>query len=369
MPRELLLVSCSGRMLAQSAARAGLSPVVLDGYADEDTRACARIVAAIPLGLTGFDEQALLDAATHLAAPACHPLVYGSGLDSTPALLQTLLVGRELIGNSPAVQRWLRTPELFFKLLDELGMGYPEIRWAQPRETDGWLVKAGCGEGGKRVRFCAQGSAGAGEYYQRRLPGPALSALFLADGADVHIIGFNTQWTVADSQRPFLFGGAINRTRLSPDQRKHVGSCIRALVSALGLRGLNSLDFMMDDRRCKILELNGRPSATLSLYDADFPDGLLAAHIRACRGRLACVTTRAGATVRAFRVFFAPKGCVVKPGATLPDWCVDRPVHPTDILAGQPFCTVTAEGCSVRQVQTLLEQRQAWLSHHFFVPH
>ena len=354
-------------MLAQSAARAGLSPVVLDGYADEDTQACSDRVVAIPAGPEGFDRQVLLDTATRLAAPGTYPLIYGSGLDASPELLEALAVGRELIGNSPAVHRRLRSPRQFFSLLDEQGMAYPESRFEPPLKTEGWLVKAGCGEGGKRVRFWDKGSVVANdEYFQRRLTGPALSVLFLADGHLAQIIGFNTQWSVSDACRPYLFSGAINRTRLSSVQRQQVSEWVGKLVPILALRGLNSLDFMMEGHCCKILELNGRPSATLGLYDADFPAGLLAEHIRACRGSLTGATAAVGSIVRAMKVFFAPAERNASFGVGLPRWCVDRPVDPSSVAAGQPLCTITAEGRSVREVQRLLAQREAWLNQTFF---
>ena len=362
------MASCSGRILAQSASRAYLRPVVLDLYADADTQACSSAVAAIPADGMGFDQAALLDCATRLAPPAHYPLIYGSGVDKSPDLLEKLAAGRELIGNTPDVQRLLRSPQDFFSLLDDLEIEHPEVRFERPLNTDNWLIKAGCGEGGKRVRFCAQESAEADEYFQRRLPGDALSVLFLADGRHAQIIGFNTQWTVATASRPFLFGGAINRASLTPLQRNRVTTYVEKLVSALALRGLNSLDFMMDGSNCKILELNGRPSATLCLYDADFPEGLLAAHIWACRGSLDATTPHQSQRVRAFRVFFAPSPARLSAEDALPDWCADRPVNPADVIPAQPFCTITAEGQTIRETQELLQARENWLNHFIFQP-
>lgn len=356
VPKRLLIVGNSVRLLVQSAARAGLRPVALDLYADADTQECAEAAAPLIPAPQGFDPPHLLATAARLAPAGRYPLVYGSGLDTAPDLLERLAAGREVFGNPPSTLRLLRTPERFFGLLRELDIPFPDIRLEPPADPENWLVKAGCGEGGKRVRFCAQGApAGPDEYYQRRLPGSPLSALFLADGEHAEIIGFNTQWTVSLYGRPFLFCGAVNRADL--DGRRHgvVADYVARLVRALGLRGLNGLDFMLDGPVCRVLEVNPRPTATTALYDRDFPEGLLAAHLRACRGQR--VEVPPSETVRAFRAVFAPTDFTLPDGISWPDWCGDRPLPNTRFSAGQPVCTVAAEGGNPAEVETQLAHR------------
>jgi predicted ATP-grasp superfamily ATP-dependent carboligase len=160
LPEKLLVVSCSARMLAQSAARAGIRVVALDHYADADTRAFSAHAQAVPFTDGAFEPQALLDAACKFAPDRDFPLVYGSGLDSQPELLEALGRSREVIGNSPAIQRLFRSPRSFFELLRQCGVPYPEIRHERPENGQKWLIKSGCSEGGKRVRFCAQDQGG-----------------------------------------------------------------------------------------------------------------------------------------------------------------------------------------------------------------
>lgn len=358
LPQRLLVVSCSARMLARSAARAGLRPVALDLYADADTRDYTEACEAVAAGEIGFDAAALLEAAARLAPNS--PLLYGSGMDVAPELLARLARDREVYGNPPAVLRLLKAPETFFALLRRLGIPHPETRFSPPEDPENWLLKSGCSEGGKGVRFCAQDGAGAGDYYQRRLPGPPLSALFLADGRNARILGFNTLWTVSHFGRPFLFVGAINRAGLSPEQREQVRDHVAKLVRALGLVGLGSLDFMADGEICRVLEINPRPSATLGLYDPDFPAGLLAQHIQACRGRLDDAGPAEG-PVRAFATLFAPETLAIPESMAWPEWCADRPVPGSIVEAGQPLCTVEAEGHGIPEVEALITRRKAHL--------
>ncbi len=288
----LLLVAQSARMLAQSAARAGLRAYAIDCFADADTRRhAARCLALVP-GLKGFDETELLQAADRIAPGA--NLIYGSGIDTRADLVGKLARGRELFGNPPEILHRVNNPLEFFRLLDMLAIPYPETRFSPPDGLEGWLIKPGCGEGGKGVGFAAKKRPMQGDaYYQRHIPGEALSVLFVADGKQARILGFNTQWTSShDTGQPFLFAGAVNRAELDAAQRSRIGEYTGKLTVALGLVGLNSLDFMVGDGVCRVLELNPRPSATMALYDGDFDDGLLAAHIAACRGRLPATPAR-----------------------------------------------------------------------------
>ena len=361
----MLLVSSSARWLAQSARRAGIGAVTLDHYADADTAAAATLAIALPDTGQGFDPDLLLDTCQRVAPPATCPLIYGSGLDSQPALLRRLARQREVIGNPPALQRIFRNPRRFFAVLDACAIPYPEVRFTPPENPTDWLIKSGCSEGGKRVRFCAHDSLSAGDYWQRRVEGPARSVLFLANGRQSRTIGFNTLWTLGMGQQPFLFAGALNRTDLDPAAQRQLERHVAELVQYTGLKGLNSLDFMVDDRGTpRVIEVNTRPSATMALYDADARDGLLAAHIEACRhGRLE--VDLKPSPVRASRVWLAPALIAVAPDTPWPAWTADRPPAGSVVSPQHPFCSVLAEGQSVAEVTACIEHRNAALQHQF----
>ncbi|MFM8441775.1 MAG: ATP-grasp domain-containing protein [Methylococcus sp.] len=359
LPERLLVISASARMLAESATRARIRVVALDHYADADTCAMTEQALAIPMDNGCFQSEPLLAAAARLAPAPSHPLVYGSGLDSQPELLGRLAEDREVLGNPPGILDQFRAPRRFFQLLDSCSIAYPEIRFRRPENPEYWLIKSGCSEGGKRVRFCAQDCPGFGEYYQRWISGPACSVLFLADGEEASILGFNT---LMSSETPgcFLFEGANNWSPLTPAQRRRMAANIGRLVRLTGLKGLNSLDFMVNaDGEPLTIEVNTRPSATLALYDEDYPEGLLAAHLRACRGRL----TRPARTraFRAFRVAYAGLTMQVKPGFRWPIWCCDRPPAESVIEAGNPLCTLRAEGANPAAASSRLEARASFI--------
>ncbi len=359
-----LLVSCSARKLANSAARAGLTAATIDFFADEDTREAVQESARVPSGVFGFEAESLLAAADRLAPEqsGCG-LVYGSGFECDIELLRRLCRGRTLYGNSPDTLALLKTPQRFFDLLKRLGISHPDVRFAPPPDAVGWLVKPVGGTAGIGIRPARRGIAPVFEHYhQRELAGGAYSALFLADGHTACILGYNSLWTADhETDAPYLFAGAINQTDLTAAQKQRVADDLNRLVPTTGLTGLNSLDFMLDGDAPSVLEINPRPSATQVLYEPDYPRGLLALHIAACQGWLPDSVPNPAAT-RAFRAWFAPAPLVIRSDMAWPDGCVDRPGTGTRFATGAAVCTVEAEGPDVQTVLDSLDQRFERLS-------
>lgn len=356
---RLAILAQSGRMLAQSAVRGGWRAWVLDLYGDDDTRACGERCAVVDDGRGGFDRGRVSAALRRAAAEGVQGLVYGSGLECAPEWLDEVAGLLPLWGNGPETLRWLKSPSRFFALLDDLDIPYPESRFQPPHCPEGWLVKPGCGEGGKGVAFCAASAVQAGGYFQRHFAGTPMSALFLADGNQVRLVGFNALWITEAAGQPFGFAGASNRPELPPAWRGQVADWVGRLARSVGLKGLNSLDFVYDGERCLVLEVNPRPSATLALYDADFPDGLLAAHVRACRGLLP--RDAPPSPPRAMRIVYAPHRLQVPAGIAWPSWCADLPAAGSEIVAGQPLCSVVAEGSALDLPRLARERERAVL--------
>lgn len=356
-----LVVAVTGRALAGSAARAGLPVVVLDLFDDRDTRAAAVLSRSVraPRRLR-FDGRVVLGAARTLApAGRCAGLVYGAGFEGRAELLAQLAAGRRLYGNDPSVVAAVRDPGRFFRLLDRLGIGHPRVRRQPPRSPSGWLVKHAGGAGGAQVRFAAGGRAGAGAYFQRFEAGRTLSALFLADGRRACVVGVNEQWTApARPGRPFLYGGAVGGVRLPAPAAARLRANLDALVAATGLVGLNGIDFLLRDEECLVLEVNPRPTATLDLYDEDYPRGLFEWHLRACRGELPKQPAQARA-VRAHAVVYSAGLGRIGPGRTFPSWCSDVPHPGSCFTAGDPICTVHAAGRDAARAITRLQRRRA----------
>lgn len=358
---SLVILAQSARLLAQSARRAGWRPWVLDLYGDADTCAVGEQWRIVSDACGGFDRQRVLAALREAVAAGATGLVYGSDLECARGLLADIGTIVPVWGNGPATLRRLKTPRRFFALLDDLGIAYPPTCFEPPAVPEGWLLKPACGAGGKGVAFLrAAIDPAPGAYFQRSMAGTPLSALFLADGRRACLVGFNQQWCVEVGGQPYAFAGAHNRPALPQSWRATVADWLQRLVPRAGLVGLNSLDFMFDGQDCWALEVNPRPSATLALYDADVPRGLLAAHKRAVDGGLPAAVAPAAA--RALQVVYAPHRWRVPPGVDWPSDCADLPVAGTLLAAGQPLCSILVQAEERDLLKRLREKAQAVLS-------
>ncbi|NJD07722.1 MAG: ATP-grasp domain-containing protein [Methylococcaceae bacterium] len=341
-------------MLAESAARGGIKACVVDVFGDEDTRACA----AQTVTVSRLTEDEIVTAAKRSGCqPGASPLIYGSGIDSQPNLVARLAHHFPLAGNTPETVPAANDPGRFFPLLERLRIPYPETRLERPTGPGPWLTKSACGEGGNGVAFCANfGRDVPGIYFQRWLPGTTCSLLFLAARGAIVPIGFNTLWHDHRAPRPFLFAGAVNRSPINDAQQTEMIEIATRLASSLDLRGINSLDFIADQERVWLLELNPRPSATQQLYEADWYGGLVRHHIDACVDGSLPKPYQGTTPMRGFRTIFAPVAVRVPLRNLWPPNCSDRPAGGTLIGRGTPVCTVHAQADALAGIRTQLDR-------------
>jgi predicted ATP-grasp superfamily ATP-dependent carboligase len=354
----VLICALSGRALAQSARAAGYAPIVLDAFGDLDTVAAAALSARIPLDARWrFRRGALLAAAMRLAPPPI-PLVWGSGFERAPGLLAELATGRPLWGVEPAVVQALKDPIRFARAACALGIPHPETRAEPPDDARGWLCKRyGAAGGGHVRRACAAGRpSGRGWYWQRSAPGRPFSALVAGNGTEAQVLGFSAQWPAPAPGRRFRFGGVAAPAGLSRTASTRLGAAATALAAHYGIRGLASVDALVAGDMVTVLEVNPRPGASLEAYERAHGANLFAVHRAACAGELVMALPPVG-RVAGTQIVHAERRIVVASGFTWPDWAADRTPGPSVVHAGQPLCTVRAEGGDLMTVKLLLQER------------
>jgi len=355
----VLIGALSGRALARAATADSMPVVVLDVFGDMDMRACASDWGRVGNAQNGIDRAVLLEAAERLCPPdRCGGLVYGAGFESCPDVLAELAENRDLLGNDPRVLDRMGSPECFFSMLEQLGIPYPTISYRRPENTRGWLAKRAGACGGGHVRTAQQVVNECGYYYQRKMQGRIMSVLFLANGREASIVGFSEQWNATVlKEHPYSYGGAVSDQQVSHRVRTDVMSAINACVEKAGLRGLNSMDLVVDGGAFQVLEINARPTATAELYEPESAESLFKLHIQACRGK---VPRDRNPVSRRYAqlVVYAEQGLTVPRGFRWPNWCSDRPPAGTRIDAGQPLCTVHASGGCFLDLQGFLERRR-----------
>ena len=361
--QPLLIAALSGRMLAASAHRAGCDAVVLDLFNDLDTRRYAYQSRAVADGAGEFRISELLRGVTEFYN-SCSGIVVGSGFEDKPEILRELSQGRTFYGNSAEIVMLMKQPKRFFALLDSLGIPHPDVSLVPPEQTTGWLVKRIGASGGAHIQWVSDRvNSDENSYFQRYVRGRNMSILFAADGKQARILGVNEQWTVAVNGEPsFCYGGAISHVTLTPDIYRPIEEQLHRLVAASGLIGLNGMDFVVTQDGYFVLEINPRPTATVDLYDSDWPQGLLAVHVRACCGELPqFLPEKQG--VRAHAIVYARRPISVSQECRFPEWCSDIPEAGASISLHAPICTVHVSGNSAEEVKQKLKERQAVINH------
>jgi len=349
---ELLIVAASARVLAQSAVKAGLRPAVIDAFGDRDTRAAAVSASRVPLTAEGLAPDALQQAFRRDTARFGATLkgwIAGAGAENCSGLFADFARQLPLLGNRPDVFRRCTDPAMPTLAAD---CGLPCV---PRREELPALSKLPIAAGGAHIRYIdSAANDGARRCRQTYLPGVGVSHLFAADGRGAVTLGFSTQWHSRHCrERPFAYGGAVNRCALPDEARAQAEKGARALTAALGLRGINNADYLYCAGRLYFLELNPRPGATLALMDGDYPRGLLNVHLRACRGHPAA--PRPAAAVRACAVMYAAADTVLPENVGWPREACDVPVAGGVFRAGDPLCSLMAEDSAVAPALSRLQ--------------
>lgn len=369
--KGILIIANSARMLAQAANSIGLRPLVIDCFGDLDTQGYAESAYQIP----SLAKVHLIPALEQLLRQyAVTAVIYGSGFEYYPESLGYLAERFRLLGNDPQTfMRFLNKAD-FFTVLDSLAIAHPMVRF-QPPESDeqGWLIKPMQGQGGVGVKRYQPrlGHTEAGlMYWQKVQAGTQQSVLFLVYTGVVQIIGFNTQWTIALSENQgFLFSGIMNAAVIPSEQATLINVWLGKLVKVFNLKGLNSMDFILADQACYVLEINPRPSASMQLYS---PEWLLR-HIQACGGMgfveqqinqendRCCLKLPSDKSSCAYQLVYAEQAVTIPKQFAWPEWCMDLPKAGAIIGTMQPICSIIAYGQSAQRVRKKLHTLQQQL--------
>ncbi|NOR68149.1 MAG: ATP-grasp domain-containing protein, partial [Methylomarinum sp.] len=349
--KNMLIVANSGRMLAQLAKNIGFEPLVIDCFSDADTQVlaldCIKVDSlALECVKAAFSVLSLKYTITHV--------VYGSGLECYPATLAFLNQNLTVLGNTPDAFLAIQNKPQFFQTLIRLQIPFPETTFEPPINSEGWLIKPMQGEGGigvKKYKCLPDDSADI--YWQKYQPGIAMSVLFMANGYDFKIIGFNKQFVTSLVDNDFVFSGVISQPEISEWLVNIVSAWLNQLVVEFSLKGINSLDFIVNDTQCYVLEINPRPSASMQLYKSS----ILSAHIDSFSvERLASIERPDD--YQGYQIIFAESDIYINKNTLWPAWVVDIPQADAFINTGMPICSIIARGKNEQQVKDLLLLKQ-----------
>jgi len=353
----VIVVAYSARALASSAAYAGFAPLAIDVFGDDDMRETSLASVKLEGGLSdGLKFEQVAGAVERLiGAYAPIGLVYGAGFEHQPETIAAIALKVRVFGNDAETLKRAKDPIGLARICDTNSVRHPRVQLAPPDDPEFWLVKQRGGAGGAHVAQAHGASRASPEcYFQRRLAGRSVSALFLASEGRAEIIGLSLQWTAPTPASPFRYGGAAGPVEIDPEQTGEIARAVAAMASDLDLYGLNSADFLVSDDAVWLVEINPRPGATLDVFDS-FDDPLFARHVAACEGRL--TPTSPSLEFKAAEIVYAPCDIVIREGYNWLDWAVDRSPPGTRIGAGEPLCTALASGASVDLARLCASER------------
>ncbi|MBZ9657205.1 ATP-grasp domain-containing protein [Phyllobacterium lublinensis] len=360
----LLIAAISGRSLAAAARRAGFRPLVADLFNDADTLALAERAVKLAGALqSGIDAHRIVPQLTRLAGddqPIA--LIYGSGFERNPAIIDAVAQEFSIAGNSAETIRLVKDPVSLARLCTELRIPRPDIRFDIPDQRQEWLTKIAGGAGGSHVKRADSDASGDGRYFQRFVPGRNLSALFLADRTNAHIVGFSRQWASPSREAPFRYGGAVRLKRYDRKNSGRIEEWLTALTKRTGLCGLCSADFVDSGPNLHLIEINPRPGATLDIFDNETTP-LIREHLRAVTGT--SVSVPAYADSKASAIAYTARAISAFPRVVWPAQTADHQMPGTSLEAGDPVCTVFATADSATGAMRAVKGRVKELAVHW----
>lgn len=358
---RILVVGSSTRSLAQSARHAGYDFFTLDFYGDRDQKAiCENYSLHHDLG--GDDRvETLCD---HAGRMEYTHLVYGSGFENYPELVEGLARGRTLLGNGPGVLRRVREWRTFSRGLKRLGLPFPESEVVSlkeglevlAQEPGRWLIKPLKGGGGRTIYDGAQ-QLELEDWevlLQERLRGTPASTSVVATGGEAWLVG-TTEQLVGDGKRPYIYRGNIAPLAADGEVLEAMEETSIAIAREFGLVGYNGLDFMIVGATPHVLEVNPRPTGAMEVLERAYGLNLFALHVRSCLGLLDEVRIRPKRRFYGREIAFADRS-VPFPGE-VPGFVRDVP-HPGEVVPeGSPLCTLLASGRTRKECLLLLDER------------
>ena len=361
----MIIIAPSARALVVSAARLGISPHVIDAFADEDTALLSNTLNQVTYtDSKGFDKNELISAIQSLSFRTPIILPCG-GVEADPEILAILSMREGYLGNSARTVYQCKQPAYFFPLLDRLNIRYPDVyQNASDIGDTPCLLKRIGGTGGSHIRwFSAQEKrVSKGHYIQRFISGRSISVVFLANGEHCEIVGFN-EHILGGGVQPFCFTGAISLPVMPQGVYRYVLESLRKLIPQLSLYGLCGMDMIINEEGVFVLEINPRPPASFELHEHQH--AMLDWHIQACQGTLPQLKKQEIKQYHAMFHIYVDMPLFFSGSFDWPSWVANRPCTNTLIKAGVPICTIFSSSTTRQQTLDELFRRRHCMNRRF----
>lgn len=410
---ERLVTASAPTQMAENRIKTFHDLICLDYFGDRDLQALCRRLKRGDLTTYSlakdfnlpFDAEHLLTVAQTLRESFDH-VVYTSNLENHPHILEQFEARWKIMGNDSKRVRKIRDWKIVRAFCNENQIAFPETFFSGEEEkaemamestgaTDPsvtWLIKPIKGGGGRGVRqwtqkpqiphihsavhkqasyFTSISSRSSwlhipsGTMLQKQLDGIPASAVFVADGNRVRLLGLTRQLIGEKGLGAHHFTWCGNIFPLMETveayQKVHdqVTLILKKFVMGFGLKGVGSLDFVLckNQRPC-FLEINPRYTGSMELLEQALGMSFFDLHIKGCEGDLSTLPVMErrnipSSTKNSFRKFWGKGIFYTRNTIVIPDtdewirWGIkDVPFQGERIEAGRPVCTLFSEGRS-----------------------
>lgn len=346
----VLIFAQSGRFLAQSATQAaGYRVWVADCFGDQDMQEVAERWHLLPQ-LSDLSIEKILTVFALLTKGQSCTLICGSGIEGFYPLIEQLPANIRHIGNSADTIHQIKTPRLFFALLQRLKLPFPKVKFNRPKTNSKWLIKSGSGLGGTHIQYLSSQHHKQGNYYQQYISGTPGSVLFMANSQDAVALSINRHFISNNALHPFRLARIDTPWLISNSNQEKLILAIKLITREVGLLGLNSLDFIISEQQnLLILEINPRISASAELINNDL--NLFQNHINFCERESLENLPIPPKTSNSLHVIYADCDAIVPKNMAWPSECSDIPVEGSLIKNSNPICTLLLGSDSEHQYE------------------
>ncbi len=307
--------------------------------------------------------------------------MYTGALENYPRLIERMQQIRPLLGNAAEVLDRVRDPWQVAAAFGRRDLPCPALA-ADPAEVppDGtWLRKSRRSAGGMQVSLWLGGNSTAAEtasqprsafYFQQRIEGVSCSAVYLAAGGQVRLVGVTEQLlagqrdeTVVSATRlagsgRFQYAGSIGPLPINNTLQRRFLDIGQVLADEFHLQGLFGADCVLAQEIPWPVEVNPRYTASVEILERAAGLPYVGWHVAACRdGHLPPVVPSTPVQLWGKAILYARRElvvqrCLTDHAASLGGWPLlgDVPAVGSRIAAGQPILTVFARGPNRDQV-------------------
>ncbi len=281
-----VLATLSGRGVVCSSQRFGCKVGIMDVFGDKDCLISAvfwrHIGTSFPVQ-PDIDSKKFLNSLSAFKINGFKGLIIGSGFEGKYNVLRKANEILPLYANSLSVFKFLENSVEFFNIIKSLEVPFPQVNLSADSFKglgSDWILKDLCSSGGRGIKKPFGRKSKSSEYFQKQLPGTAVSLSFFADGRNFIPLGYTKSVATKQSHLPFVFCGLDGPIELDDSVDQEVLRISKLIIRKFKLRGFNGIDFLVSDKTVHFLDLNPRITASFEILQESHSFSFFEKHIQ-----------------------------------------------------------------------------------------